>query len=362
MRLFLFIFCLFLYISSEQAKAIDYNDPALHKKRFAPAKQYELQTGNSYKPTQQEYFKERVPYNSFIESKDSNYELKAGLATGYRTSQLKFNIAGDSSGEGISAPNILSELTWKDVNGYEVKPNVEYVKKTGVLKGLYLSASANKSITVSGKNQDSDYIGNDRTGEFSRSVNGSDSGHAEGFSAAIGYAMDFNNVYGVSSVRTTALIGYEFQRQKFATQDGVQVIPSLGAFDGLKSSYTTEWNMPFVGAEITGYFSNNQQLKLNARYYRGKYEATGNWNLRSDLAHPNSFTDEADGNGFRAGLEYGWEFSPHWQLTLSSDFYHLKTYGGTAIANAANGASFSSRFNEAVWKSSNYMIGITYNF
>ncbi len=82
------------------------------------------------------------------------------LSTGYRSDDLDWNIAGDINGNN---PNVLSELTWDDVESYQVKlqgsivwPNI-----------IALRGYANYGWVFDGDNQDSDYLGDNRTFEFS---------------------------------------------------------------------------------------------------------------------------------------------------------------------------------------------------
>jgi hypothetical protein len=349
-----------LISSGAWAETVDYNDPINQQERYIPNRQY-INTQKS--PLNGKKSDTELAYKGKTANfKNRDHELEVGLETGYRTSELKWNIAGDLAGDGVSAPNVLSEVKWKSVNGYEFKPNVEYTQKTGSLKGLHLEASANKSITVSGKDQDSDYNGNNRTLEYSRSIASSDDGHAEGFSASIGYAFDFNNDRRKTLARFTALVGYAMQSQKFVSQDGVQVIPAFGPFDGLNSSYNVDWNAPFIGAQLTGFLGDTQHIKILANYYRGNYEGTGNWNLRPDFAHPVSFRDKANGYGFLVGAEYGWEFYPHLQATLSTTFNYMKVDDGKSTTYFSDGTSSLIKFNEAEWISQNYMVGLNYTF
>lgn len=296
---------------------------------------------------------------------NSNQELVIGIESGYRTSELEFNIASDPTG--TATPNILSELQWKKISGYEFQPKIEYTQKTGSLRGLHLEASANKSITTSGENQDSDYLGNNRTAEFSRSNNNSDAGHSEGFSAAIGYAFDFNGSNAKTLARFTTLIGYARQDQKVTMRNGNQTVSdygfgaALGSFDGLRSSYSMNWAAPFIGAELTSNFG-SQHIKFRGQYFKGTYDATGNWNLRSDFAHPESFTHSADGDGFLLRAEYGWQFQPKWQLTISAGLSEFKTDAGTDVTHFSNGTNSSTRLNQAKWSSQSYMAGLNYIF
>lgn len=340
-----------------------------HGERRTPEQQYQRGSVNQSVKKNNRVYKQEDSFfgkkEKNIRSLNSDRELSVSLETGYRTSQLKWNIAGNSAG---TSPNILSELQWEDINGYQFEPKVEYTQKTGRLKGLNLQASLNKSITTSGKNQDSDYLSDDRADEFSRSNNSSDVGHAEGFSASIGYAFDFADDRRNTIARFTALVGYAQQNQQFAMRDGVQTLSAfgfpvpLGPFPGLRSSYDMELRMPFVGAELTTYFADTHHLKIRGRYTIGDYNGVGNWNLRSDFMHPKSFEQKADGSGFLLGAEYGWQMYPQTQLTVSANYNYFKTDHGTDTVYFSDGTIGRTRFNEAEWSSLSYLAGLNYRF
>lgn len=352
MRLLFIVCCLFANIPAAFAESINYNIPESHQQRLVPSNQYN--NGNARAVNNGRIAKE--PPARFLGSPD--YELNTGLEAGYRTSELKWNVGGD----GVTVPNILSELKWEDINGYVVKPSVEYTRKTGALKGLNLQASVNKSITASGKNQDSDYADNNRTAEFSRSNNSADAGHSEGFSASIGYAFNFSDSRSKNLTRFTALVGYAMQNQKFVIRDGFQTIPAIGSFPDLRSSYDMELSMPFIGAELYSRFADVHSIELNAQISKGTYNGTGRWNLRTDFAHPVSFKQEADGHGFLVGAKYGWNIYPRTQFTLATNFNYFKATDGTDIVYLANGTTQQGGFREARFMSMDYLAGLNYNF
>ena len=97
--------------------------------------------------------------------------------------------------------NVLSELTWDDLESYQVKfqgslliPNV-----------IALRGIADYGWIFDGDNQDSDYAGDNRTYEWSRSNNSADDGDVWDVSLAIGYPLRFGGeVIGT----ITPLIGY----------------------------------------------------------------------------------------------------------------------------------------------------------
>jgi hypothetical protein len=352
MRLLIITCCIFASASSSFAAPINYNNDK-YQERIIPRSQYT--SGTAKEKTNGQITKKKP--SRFFNSKD--HELNIGLKTGYNSSELKWNIAGNTAG---TSPNILSELKWQNIGAYKVEPKIEYTQKNGYLKGLNLQASVNKSITFTGDNQDSDYACDNRDCEFSRSNNSSDAGHSEGFSASIGYAFDFADDRKKTVARLTTLVGYSIQNQKFAMRDGFQTWPATGSFANLRSSYDMEWKAPFVGMELTGYFKNVHQLKIRAQYSKGSYNGTGNWNLRADFMHPNSFEHDADGNGFLFGAEYAWEFYPQLQFTLSSNYNYFKTDKGNDITFFSDGSVGQTRLNRVEWQSLDYMAGLNYRF
>lgn len=357
MRSTLVFLCLFSSITPVFAEPIG-------SERYVPSQQY--QSGTTKSATNGKATTTSKKSSDFLGRKETgrysnrDYELDATTNVGYRESELKWNIASDITG--TATPNIISELQWKNIGGYQFEQKIDYTQKKGRLKGLNLQASINKSITTSGENQDSDYDGNDRTDESSRSNNNSDAGHAEGFSLSIGYAFDFTDDRKKTLARFTTLVGYALQNQEFEMRDGFQTIPATGSFSGLNSSYDMELSMPFVGAELTSYFADVHHLKIRGRYSRGTYNGVGNWNLRADFMHPKSFEQEADGSGFLLGAEYGWQMYNNLQLTASANYNYFKTDHGTTTFYLSNGSTPIQRLNEAEWYSVDYMAGVNYQF
>lgn len=140
------------------------------------------------------------------------------LSVGYRQDDLNWNIAGDTSGNN---PNILSELTWSDLD-------IPIVKLSGnavLWEHLVIDGMYDHGKIIDGDNQDSDYLGDNRTSEFSRSNNGVDQDDVWDVSAAMGYRMyygaDWGN-FGVDDLWITALGGYSYHEQNLFIIDGTR--------------------------------------------------------------------------------------------------------------------------------------------
>ena len=113
--------------------------------------------------------------------KHRKFETDIVFSAGYRKDDLDWNIGGYLLPDHYV--NVLSELTWDDLESYQVKfqgslifPNI-----------IALRAIADYGWIFDGDNQDSDYAGNDRTREFSRSNSNSDDDDVWDVSLAIGY-------------------------------------------------------------------------------------------------------------------------------------------------------------------------------
>ncbi len=200
------------------------------------------------------------------------------FSTGYRVDDFNWNIAGDIYGNN---PNILSELTWNDIEIYQIK----FHFKT-ILHGVcYLRGSSGFGWIFNGESQDSDYSGDNRTSEFSRSINSADDGNILDVSLGIGYQFTFR----LDSFGITPLIGYSYHRQNLTITNGIRIIPPTDPFPGLDSTYVAEWNGPFLGLDFTLKLNNKHTVFAEIEYHWANYYAKADWNLRSDFAHPKSF-------------------------------------------------------------------------
>jgi hypothetical protein len=288
----------------------------------------------------------------------SSYDARVGVSGGYRQGKLDWNIAGNTSG---TSPNILSELTWKNLRMYEVEGKAEYTRREGPLRGLHIDAMAYKGDIYQGDNQDSDYAGDNRTFEFSRS-NNTAGGDVNGYSGAIGYAFQFAANKSTTIARFIPLVGYARIQQNMTITDGYQTVPAFGAFSGLDSRYAATWSGPFVGFDYEMLLQKAHRLHLRGEYHVVSYEGVSNWNLRSDFRHPHSFDHEADGTGYLIGLDYSYNFWKTFDLTLGGSYESWSASDGKDRTYLADGTIIDTKFNEANWESEAVSAGVRYHF
>ena len=277
---------------------------------------------------------------------------------GYRVDDLDWNIAGDINGNN---PNILSELTWDDIESYQVKFQGSLVWP----RIIALRGSVNYGWIFDGDNQDSDYLGDNRSFEFSRSNNSTDDGDVWDASIAVGYPFRF----GQTVIGTVIpLVGYSHHEQELKITDGYQTIPSLGSFPGLDSSYDTQWEGPWIGIDLRfkareiKTFAHRFEAYFTYEYHWADYDAEANWNLRDDLAHPKSFKHHADGSGYVIGAGFNFYLQRNWALNFNIDYQDWSTDDGTIKFFLADGTTHKQQLNEVNWTSYAFMMGLSLRF
>jgi hypothetical protein len=286
-----------------------------------------------------------------------------GLGMGYRVDDLDWNIAGNSSG---TNPNILSELTWNNLEILQLKADAKIVLDNFPYVRGYLAYGS----ILKGENQDSDYSGDDRTFEWSRSNNSSDDGNVLDASAGIGYQASSPS----GKIKTAFLVGYSYHEQNLTMTNGYQTVSEpafappgitpipVGPFGGLNSTYETEWKGPWLGFDLSYKPNENWFFMGSFEYHWADFYAEANWNLRSDFAHPKSFEQNADGSGIVLSLACEYYIRHNISLNLGLDYQDWSTDTGVDIVYFSNGTTGGTRLNEVNWESGSIRLGFTVHF
>lgn len=284
----------------------------------------------------------------------ADYEIETAysLGMGPRVDNLDWSIAGDLNGEN---PNILSELTWTDLEIAQIKGDF----KIAVGKSMhffYLRTTIAYGEIMAGDNQDSDYFGDNRTIEFSRSNNSSDSGYVSDASFGMGYQLRLFS----GRIKMAPIFGYSSSRQNLRMTDGFQTVPLMGSFEGLNSTYETQWRGPWIGLDISAMPINKIELFGKFEYHWADYHADGNWNLRSELAHPISFEHDADGTGIVVSAGGAYNLNERWSLKVYLDIKQWSTNSGLDRVFTVNGGYADTSLNEVNWDSFATGVEVTY--
>ncbi len=290
--------------------------------------------------------------------------LDLGLTGGYREDRLDWNIAGNPHGQN---PEVLSELKWRNLEIGQVKLHSRFT----LPRRLHFRGSIDYGWIANGDNRDSDYLGDDRTLEYSRTDNNSGQGSVYDFSGAAGYPFEFGREIVIA---LRPLIGYSWHRQNLSITDGRQTIatPGLtqgpGPFSGLDSHYDSSWYGPWVGVEVgvqaavPGGFIRRVEGFFACEVHRADYRAQADWNLRQDLAHPNSFRHRADGAGYVLSAGLNLFVAPRWALTTEATYQDWSTHQGRHRVHFADGDTVDTRLNEVNWRSLALSVGMVYRF
>ncbi len=288
--------------------------------------------------------------------------MKINLDVGYRHDNLDWNIGSEFYGQYV---NVLSELTWKDLEIYQARLGGELLTD----QHIYLRGYGGYGGIFAGSNQDSDYAGSNRTLEFSRSNNSSKDGHVSDLSIGVGYR--FRPVAGRLAI--TPLIGYSRDQQALKMTNGNQTIsdptaypgdpadlPPLGPFGGLNSSYTATWSGFWAGVDVSLNLGKKLTAAATFEYHLANYNGKANWNLRNDFAHPVSFSHDAEGDGIV--LSGGIQYAATSTLSAGVEVSYQRWSTGDGIDRTiwADGSSGDTTLNEVNWTSHALMFKLIY--
>jgi hypothetical protein len=310
-------------------------------------------------------------YSGVAQAMGGRSETDVAMSLGYRMDSLDWNINGEGNPVG-SSPNILSELEWRDLQIMQLKTEFTTTNYTGfVFRG-----NLDYGWVRDGENQDSDYAGDNRTLEFSRSINDVDGSRVFDISGGLGFNLFAGDI---EEYRISPMVGYSYHRQNLRMKNGNQRLydlanyqvydPSatgtlpLGPFPGLNSSYEATWKGFWLGVDMEMELTSGNRLFARLEAHKADYSAEANWNLRSEFAHPVSFTHDANGQG--GVLTLGWKQMPdtyRWRWGVTFTLQNWSTDSGTDNTFFTNGAVNTGKLNEANWSSRSIDISLQKHF
>lgn len=278
-------------------------------------------------------------------------EAKITTQVGYRRDDLNWNIAGTTAGTG---PNVLSELTWEDIEIFQIQTNAQATFG----RRVRLEGSIGYGWIYNGDNQDSDYVFDNRQGEFSRSHSDTDGDNVFDWSLGAGWQFNLGDEAEllVDDLALVVLGGWSHNEQNLRDINGFQIIPATGSFAGLNSTYQARWDGPWLGIELTG---RKYKFSFFGRfeYHWPQYDAEADWNLRDDFQHPVSFTHDADGEGTKATLGIAYDLDKRWSIFLQTDVVAMDTNAGTDRTYFSDGSTGDTRLNNVNWDSFAVTVG-----
>lgn len=286
--------------------------------------------------------------------------LQAHLAVewkqGSRQDTLQWSIAGRDN-----KPNILSELSWEVEDIDYSGPNIIWMSQSG----WTLRLAAGYGDITEGENQDSDYLGSDRTLEFSRSNNTIGGDWVADGLLALGFPLNLP----ILPIQLLPQGGVSVHVQKLRITDGWQTIGYVATTSGvtpapisrienLDSTYKTTWLGPFLGIQGKLSVALGCTLRGGIEHHWASYRGKGVWNLRHDIGE---FTDEARGRGWvwTGGVEF--PVSAFWRAAIDYSLQEWKTGSGTQstpVLNNGQWVTVEGPFNSATLHSERFLISL----
>lgn len=287
-----------------------------------------------------------------------DYQSEVSLQLGFRRDSLNFSIAGPGG-----APNIISELEWSGLNSAALAAEIRWSDDSKI----YARGRAQLAGIREGEVQDSDYWGNDRTDEFSRSYSDAGFGSLFDMSGGIGFRLS-TSPYQAAAFHLMPIVGYSYHGQELEMKRGFQALSEfgfgmpIGAFEDLDSRYGTQWRGPWVGLDSEFVLNERHKLLASIEYHWADFSADADWNLRSDFQHPKSFEHVADGSGIVASLAWHFRTSPTLVWNIGITWQDWSTDPGVMTFFFADGTEFDTRLNEVEWESFSINVGVGYSF
>ena len=306
--------------------------------------------GDDLKIDQQSVMEKKLLVGQPEKPASSHKLFEFSLRAGYRKDNLNWSEAGGSV-------NIISELKWENLEIAQISSAAKLnFNSEWSLRGMLGYGSI-----YSGRNQDSDYNGNNRTLEFSRSNNKA-GGEVRDASIGLGRTIQLLDNAGEHFLSVTPLVGLSIHQQNLTMTDGVQTLPATGSFPGLNSSYDAQWQGPWVGMDILLESGLNWTLSATAEYHWADYSAHANWNLRPEFSHPVSFTHAAKGQGVFLAAGATYIVRKNWKIGMTVEVQQWSTGSGIDQTSFSDGTVGYYPLNGVNWESTSVNFGMVYSY
>jgi len=260
-----------------------------------------------------------------------------------------------------ATPNVLSELTFSDINSRGYGIQLALNKMLSDSWSFYLEGSYTDNSIKDGSAQDSDYLGDSRTEEFSRSyaeISGDDDTK---HSLTMGLRTRW---FGKPNHYLTLLFGHQSQKNNLRFTNGIQIIPEDQegiSLENLDSTYNSEFSSWKAGIASEHVFSFGT-VGIRYESLDVEFDAEADWNLRDDLAHPVSFIHTGEGTGATWTIGYSKKLNRLWDVFLNYFHSSYDVEDGYDHTFSAEGEGYVTTLNEVSFESKSLQIGFRYIF
>jgi len=275
------------------------------------------------------------------------------------TSDLVWNIGAGASAN--NTPNILSELTYEKLKSSGWGINLGYLKKLNNQWAFNIEADIATSKIKNGDVQDSDYEGNNRTEEFSRSYADAEGDGINRKSLALGFKYRWFSTKGHYA---GILLGKQDYNFDILMVNGVQIIPdeySGMSIPNLNSTYESTFDSTFLSLSSEHVFEWGT-VGVRYEYHLAEFDAKANRNLREEFAHPVSFAHTAEGDGATLTIGSTYTLDRSWDVFATWTQRQFDFEDGYDHTFFADGESVVLRLNEVEYKAEVLQGGVRYIF
>jgi hypothetical protein len=302
----------------------------------------------------------RAPVSSPARALDVDHgrpKLRLTAALAARRDDLRWSIADIDN-----QPDVLSELIWRKQKSlmFSVLGEAE------TAQGWLLSAEVGAATLLNGEIQDSDYDGDGRTQEWSRTLGESDDAGLMDLRIAAGRR------FNIGAHALSASLGYAWHEQNLRVGTVTQVVsepnshgfslPPTGSRFDAQSSYTARWYGPRLDLNLALSWPAGWGLTLGAWREWVDYKGSGNWALRAEFKHPESFTHRSDGRVSGIKAEWSRPWRKQGRLSLSWEKVRGRAGAGRDIVHFVDAGDASTRLNAVVWDNESLKLGARWAF
>lgn len=290
-------------------------------------------------------------------AQQQNFSLFVGERTWLTNGNSNFNIAAPGG-----VPNVLSELTWDDVDSTVV----EFSAHALFFTRYSLSVDIGLGAISGGTLRDQDFLGNNRTMLSSDTISAADDDDLFYLNIDFGYRIlrwAVRNKKPRSSV--DLLLGYQHWREKYVATRTIDLFPGTRTIDpgkALTEEFT--WDSLRVGAraniEILPKLSWGGRLVVVPWTH---FQLRDIHHLRTDLRQDPSFEATADG-GFGVLFDATLSYVVSRGLSIEAGYqvWDISSGEGTITARSLILGDVREPLNEANSTRHGAMVGINYRF
>lgn len=281
------------------------------------------------------------------------------ISAKYNSSDLAIAIGAPANNR--SSPNITTDLDFDSTASLGAEVNFGYMHSLGKSHTVFGEIGGTFGKLTSGTLQNSSYAGNDRTGVSSRAISELEHDNVHDLHYKLGVKSRW---FGKPGHYNTVYVGQSAIQQNNHFKKNTVLLPPEDAgktYPNLNSTYKVETLSRNIGVTTE---HETRIGVISAGYEHGNidYDGTANWNLRTELKHPKSFVQSAEGTSDTVSLTYTLPVSKSVDLSISYQQTNYKMDKGYDSLNLASGTTQVSKLKNVEFNSYSVKTGVSFRF